>query len=362
MQRSDFLPGVASFSGGWRVISLLESARAHNIAVIHQIPQSFKPAWWCRSGHAQTIWAATLRVMPSVPLKREQWETPDGDFLNIDRVSAKVGQPTLIVLHGLEGSSATTHVRGFLRAAFDLGWQGLGVNFRSCGGEPNRLRRFYHGGETTDLHWIIERLSKQDPNALIFCVGISLGGNVLLKYLGEQADGAPAQLRAAAAISTPFDLAASAHAFEKDSFNRIYMRRLVRSLKQKAFHKLKRYPDLADHRRLAAVRTIVEFDEVVTAPLNGFADAKSYWQASSSKRFLASIRRPALLINAMDDPLVPADSLPRQEEVAKNPRLSALFTEAGGHVGFVAGEWPNQPLFWAQESAIYFLTEHMKSA
>ncbi len=263
----------------------------------------------------------------------------------------------LVVLHGLESSSASTHVRGLLRAAHRPGWHGLAVNFRSCSGTPNRLKRSYHGGDTADLGWVIQRLAASDPQQAICCVGLSLGGNVLLKYLGEQADRAPANLKAAVAISAPFDLAASAREFERGVWNRVYMRCLVHSLKRKTMAKLRRYPGLVDRRRLAAVRTVVEFDELVTAPLHGFADAAHYWAAASCRPFLDAIRRPTLLMNAQDDPLVPARVLP---SVASNPFLVAEFPQAGGHLGFIGGAWPARPVFWAEEQALAFCRRVVK--
>ncbi len=322
--------------------------------------QDFIPAWWCRSGHAQTIWASVLRPMPNVPARRERWEIPDGDFLDVDHVPAPAGRPIVIVLHGLEGSSDGKPVRGFLQAVHRRGWRGLGLNFRSCSGEPNRLRRSYHSGETSDLRWIIRRVAAQYPQDSIGGVGISLGGNVLLKYLGEQQDDVPPAFKAAVAVSSPFDLAVSARVFERGFLNRIYMGRLIRSLKRKTLAKLIRYPDLVDPLQLAAVRTIGEFDEWVTAPVHGFADAMSYWTASSCRQFLRSIRRPTLLINGGDDPVVPADGLPRKE-IARHPFLTAAFPATGGHAGFIGGAWPFRPVLWAEERALTFLESHMRA-
>ena len=290
--------------------------------------------------------------------RRERWEIPDGDFLDVDHVSVETGRPILVVLHGLEGSSDAKQVRGFLHLAHREGWRGVGVNFRSCGGQPNRLRRSYHAGETSDLSWVIQRVVAQYPGDPVFCVGMSLGGNVLLKYLGEQQDAVPAPVKAAVAISTPFDLARSARAFEQGFFNRLYMGCLVRSLKEKTRAKLARYPDLVDRQRLAAVRTIREFDALVTAPVHGFASAPSYWAASSCRKFLAWIRRPTLLISAVDDPLVPPDEQMWQE-VAQNRWLTAVRPEAGGHVGFVGGKQPCQPMWWAEQKALEFFTPHL---
>jgi predicted alpha/beta-fold hydrolase len=319
-------------------------------------PGPFRPAWWCRSGHAQTVWAATLRPSPELPgCRRQRWETPDGDFLDVDHLDAKAGRPILLIVHGLEGSSRAQQVRGFLRAAHRRRWRAVALNFRSCSGELNRLPRSYHGGDTTDLGWVIARLIERHPGDPICGVGLSLGGNVLLKYLGEPGE-VPAALKAAAAISAPFDLKASARAFEEGFWNRIYMRRLIRSLKQKTLAKLARYPDLLDPQRLDAVRTIREFDEAVTAPLNGFASADAYWASSSCRQFLGSITRPTLLINALDDPLVPAEALARRE-VAGNRWLTAARPHGGGHVGFISGKQPSRPVFWAEEMVFGFFAK-----
>ena len=321
---------------------------------------SFRPAWWCRGPHAQTIWGSILRPGRRVTLRRERWETPDGDFIDVDRVPGKRGAPVLVVLHGLEGSSRSKPVLGLLGAAQRKGWRGIGVNFRSCSGQPNRLRRSYHAGETTDLAWVIERVIQEDPGSPILCAGVSLGGNVLLKYLGEQGEALPAEVRAAAAVSTPFDLARSARALER-GFSRVYMRRLVLSMKRKAQAKLKKYPGLVDRKALSATRTLAEFDEAVTAPVHGFRDAADYWSRSSSNAFLPAIRRPTLLINARDDPFLPEEALP-VAAVAANRFLTAEFPSHGGHAGFLSGPWPGRPVCWAEERAIRFLESHLDGA
>ena len=325
----------------------------------HALPQPgpFHPAWWCHGPNAQTIWGSILRPTLCVSLRRERWEMPDGDFIDVDLMVGEPGAPVMIALHGLEGSSRSKQILGLMRAAHRRGWQGVAVNFRSCSGEPNRLRRSYHGGETSDLSWVIQKVIAQRPGSPILCVGVSLGGNVLLKYLGEQGEGLPAQVRAAAAISAPFDLAASARGLER-GFSRIYMHRLVQSLRRKTLEKLKRYPDIVDRDALKAVRTLEQFDNVVTAPVHGFRDAAEYWAASSSAGFLPKIRRPTLLINAQDDPVAPSSVLP-VDAVAKNAVLRSMFPASGGHVGFIGGPWPWQPERWAERQALAFLAGWM---
>jgi len=313
----------------------------------------FQPAWWCRHRHAQTIWGALLRPVGPVALTRQRWETPDGDFLDLDRVAGAPRTPILIVWHGLEGSARSKPVLGLLAAARGRGWRGIGVNLRSCSGEPNRLRRSYHGGETADVAWIIQRVMAEEPGSPILCAGVSLGGNRLLKYLGEQGEALPAAVRAAVAISTPFELAQSVGALER-GFSGFYMGRLVGRLKARTRATLARSPNLVDPRALAAVRTLAEFDELVTAPVHGFRDAADYWRASSSAQFLPRIRRPTLLINAEDDPFLPAQALPRAA-VAANRWLTAEFPARGGHLGFLTGPWPGWPACWADERAMEFL-------
>lgn len=318
---------------------------------------SFHPAWWCRHPHLQTLGGALLRPAPRVRLVRARWEMPDGDFLDVDELAAKEPAPRLIVLHGLESSSRAAAVAGLLCRARQRGWGGVAVNFRGCSGEANRLRRAYHGGDTADLAWVLAQAQARHPASPLLCIGMSLGGNVLLKYLGEQGAGLPGAVRASAAISAPFDLAASAQALER-GFSRVYQHRLVSNLKRKTFEKLERYPDLVDRRALRAVRTLKEFDGLVTAPLHGFADAAAYWAASSSAAFLPRIRRPTLLINAEDDPFLPPEALPRAA-VATNPHLTALFTASGGHLGFLGGGSRGAPRAWAEVRAMEFLAGHL---
>jgi predicted alpha/beta-fold hydrolase len=291
------------------------------------------------------------------PRQRRRWELPDGDFLDVDEWHAEPGASVLIVLHGLESSSRSSQVVALLQAAHRCGWRGIGVNFRSCGGSLNRLRRSYHAGDTADLAWVIQRLIIEHPGSSVCCAGFSLGGNVLLKYLGEQANHVPSSLRAAAAISTPFDLAVSVRAIEQ-GFSRVYMRRLLRGLRRKTLAKLQRFPDLVDRRALRAVRTVAEFDELVTAPVHGFPSAAAYWAASSSSTVLSRIALPTLLINAQDDPFFPGGALPR-ESIAQNAHLSAEFPQAGGHMGFISGRWPGGATCWAVERTIRFLRDRL---
>jgi predicted alpha/beta-fold hydrolase len=292
-----------------------------------------------------------------VPTTRARWTTPDGDFLDIDFMDGPLASPQLLAIHGLEGSSERRYVRGLLALAAARGWRGVAMNFRSCSGTPNRTPRMYHSGDTADLDWVIAELAKRDPGAPILPVGVSLGGNVLLKWLGEQGDLLTDEVRAAVAISTPFDLAAAAEKMSRGTGS-FYSHFFLRTLKAKALEKARTYPDLLDENEIRRARTWQQYDDAVTAPLHGFRDAEDYWERSSSMNLLELIRRPTLLINSRDDPLIPASSLPEQV-VVESEWLNAEFTLSGGHAGFIGGACPWKPYYWAEERAAEFLASYV---
>jgi predicted alpha/beta-fold hydrolase len=315
----------------------------------------FSPAWWLPGPHAQTLGARLLRSRAVGPeLRRERVELPDGDFLDLDATDGGPDGPLVVVLHGLEGSARSGYARQVYRALLARRIASVGLNFRSCSGVLNRTPRLYHSGETGDLRFVLELLRRRFPGRLLGAVGFSLGGNILLKYLGEE--GAAAPLIAAAAISVPFDLAAGARRLER-GFSRAYRRYLVGKLKRKTLAKAALLDGRVDLERVRRSRTFVEFDDAATAPLHGFADASDYYARSSSNRFLAAIRVPTLLIHSQDDPFLPAGAIPGAT-VAENPFLRAEFPERGGHVGFVSGP-PWAPEFWAEERAAEFLAGHV---
>ena len=258
------------------------------------------------------------------------------------------------MLHGLEGSARSHYVAGFLGEARHRGWGATLMMFRGCGAAPNTARRFYHSGETSDVAHVFDTLSRRSPRVPWLLAAVSLGGNVLVKWLGERGDDLPAQIAAAAAVSVPFDLEAGARQISS-GFARVYDRNFVRSLRRKAAAKLERYPDLFDSKALATVRTIYEFDDAVTAPVHGFGDARDYYARSSSLGFLGRIRRPTLLLSAADDPFLPGEVLERvRRQAADNPYLSLNFTSHGGHVGFVGGRFPWRPVYYAEQRVFRF--------
>jgi uncharacterized protein len=312
---------------------------------------AFEPAWWCRNPHVQTMWGPLFRRR-RLASRRERLPTRDGDFVDLDWIDGRADAPLLLVLHGLEGSSRSHYVAGLLALARARGWRAVALNFRSCSGELNRVPRFYHAGDTADLDHVVRVLMERDPSVQIGAAGVSLGGNVLLKWLGEQALDAPKQIVAAATISVPFDLERCARVLDVGLRRLVYTAGFMRSFKRKLRAKARVYPGFVDLAAAMGVRTFAAYDRSVTAPLEGFADERDYWTRSSSRAYLKRVRRPTLLINAMDDPFVPPDSLPAPSELADC--VTAEFVTHGGHAGFIdrRGE-----ASWAERRAVEFLGE-----
>jgi len=314
----------------------------------------FRPAWWCTNRHAQTVWGPLFR-RARLGFRRERVRLPDGDFVDLDwlEVAPATAAPLLLVLHGLEGSSRSHYVLGLLAGARARGWRGVALNFRSCSGELNRLPRFYHSGDTGDFDAIVRRLIAREPDLRLGVAGVSIGGNVLLKWLGEQGAAAPAAVVAGAAISVPYDLAACAEVLDRGFAKLVYTANFMRTMRREVARKARAYPGFVDVAAARRARTFAAYDGVVTAPLFGFADARDYWRRASSLPYLATIARPALLINAADDPFVPAPALPKPPDLSPHVRL--VVTRRGGHVGFVQGRWPWRVSSWAERRALDFL-------
>jgi hypothetical protein len=290
----------------------------------------YRAPWWLPGGHLQTL-AAVLAPAPRVSWRRERWETPDGDFIELDWADG-VG-PLLALFHGLEGGSSSHYARSIAAAALERGWRCVVPHFRGCSGELNRRPRAYHSGDTEELDWILRRLRPD------YASGVSLGGNVLLKWLGERGAAASALLRRAAAISAPLDLAAAGYALDRGVNKRLYTRIFLASLKAKVHAKIALRHVALDARRLARVRTLREFDDLYTAPLHGFRDADDYWRRASSAPWLARIRVPTLVLNAKNDPFLPRNAL---ESAARQASSDVVleFPATGGHAGFPGrGQW-----------------------
>jgi predicted alpha/beta-fold hydrolase len=317
------------------------------LTVASTAPPYVAPSW-LPGPHAQTIWPLAIKgVVPAY--RRERWDTPDGDFIDLDWVGNKAAAACVVLFHGLEGSSRSHYARSLMRAVEAHGWCGVVVHFRGCSGEPNRLARAYHSGDSAEIDWVLRRIAN-DVSAPLFVAGVSLGGNALLKWLGEQGTAAASVVRGAAAVCAPVDLAAANVALTQ-GFNRIYARHFLRSLIPAALAKHQRFPGLFDPTRVRAARSLGEFDDAVTAPLHGFAGADDYYARSSAKQFLGAIRLPSLLLHAANDPFLPLDALPPRAAIASAVELEIV--AEGGHVGFVSAGVPGH-LDWLPQRLLHF--------
>jgi predicted alpha/beta-fold hydrolase len=328
----------------------------------------FKPGWWIRGPHLQTGWARFTRSRQLVTFEREVLRTPDDDDLELDHVSGKPGAPRVLLLHGLEGSAYSHHTQGLAAIIRRKGWNTTALNFRSCARDPreirrrlrNRRARLYHSGETSDLDFVVRQLAARDPRTALYAIGVSLGGNVLLKWLGET--GALGAIRAAVTLSVPYDLAAAARYLERP-VGRLYCAHFMRQLKPKAIDLIARFPDETrqiDPARVLASRNFQEFDQCMTAPLHGFVSAEDYYSRSSSIAYLPSIVVPTLCISSDDDPFFPGEELARSRAAASSA-VTFVETHRGGHTGFVSGRWPWRPQYWAEEFAARWLGQYERT-
>lgn len=312
----------------------------------------YRAPWWLPGGHLQTIYAHFLNRSTDLGLRRERWETPDNDFIDLDWLDSTDESANLIVLfHGLEGCSSSHYARSLMNHARRRLWRGVIPHFRGCSGEHNRLLRAYHSGDSSEIDWILRRHKENNPKAKIHAVGVSLGGNVLLKWLGEQGDRAFGIVEKAAAVSAPVDLAAAAGVLDRGCRQLIYTRYFLRTLKQKSLYKIAKHQLQIDLHQVRAASTFHQIDDLFTAPVHGFESAKDYWAKSSSKPWLAHIRVPTLLINARNDPFLPAAALPNVKEVSRSITLD--YPESGGHVGFISGRFPGN-LDWLPQRIFRF--------
>jgi predicted alpha/beta-fold hydrolase len=311
-----------------------------NDKITGQVANSdYRATWWLPGGHLQTLYAYFLRRETHLWLRRERWETPDNDFIDLDWLDSGDDSASLLVLfHGLEGCSSSHYARSLVNHARRRRWRGVISHFRGCSGEHNRLARAYHSGDSSEIDWILRRLKENNPKAKIYPIGVSLGGNVLLKWLGEQGDRAFEIVEKAAAVSAPLELAAAADALDRGCRKLIYTRYFLKTLKQKSLYKIAKHQLQIDPRQVRAAATFRQFDDLFTAPMHGFDSAEDYWAKSSSKRQLRNIQVPTLLLNARNDPFLPAAALPEAGEVSQSVILE--YPESGGHVGFVSGRFP----------------------
>ncbi|WP_374089747.1 hydrolase [Methylomicrobium lacus] len=329
------------------------------------IQSTFKPAWWLKNAHLQTIFPAFFRnTRPPAALRRERLSTPDNDFLDIDHCG-ETGQPIVILLHGLTGSSESGYIKGLQHTLAKLGMRTVALNFRGCSGESNRLARCYHSGETEDIHFLYRTLREREPETPIAAIGFSLGGNVLLKWLGEQGD--RLGLFAAIAVSVPLVLSICASKLDR-GFSKIYRKSLLNELKHYVRLKLQHLETLGIEAEAEKIRQLGgltdidsfwQYDDVVVAKLHGYRDVHDYYQRSSSRQFLKSITVPTLVIQAADDPFMTVEVLPEANELS--PAVHLEIAQSGGHVGFVTGAYPFRPRYWLEQRIPEFLMLQIKS-
>jgi len=361
----------------------------------------YRPPRWLPTAHAQTIVPALFAQRPAVKYRRERWTTPDGDFIDLDwlsydvddeghtrtaqgerqeTVSAPIDEaspsqngrsaaaraaspfpdpsaPLFVLFHGLEGSSDSHYARVLMAEAKARGWFGVVPHFRSCGGSMNLLPRFYHLADSAEVDWVLRRLKAQHAGPVI-AAGVSLGGNVLLRWLCEQEQDAAAILEAAAAVSAPLDVHAGGHAISQ-GFGMVYTRSFLKTLKRKALAKLEQYPGLFDRDAMLAARTMHAFDNAVTAPLHGFRDTDDYWTRATTRPYLPRIAIPTLLLNARNDPFLPGRVLPSATEVSAAVTLHQ--PAHGGHVGFMTGPFPGR-IDWLSQRVFGYLQTHVQPA
>lgn len=310
---------------------------------------------WLPGGHLQTIYTSLFITAPQVGYRRERLELADGDFLDFDWVDATPGQPVVVLFHGLEGSSASHYAHGLMYTARLRGWNGVVAHFRGCSGEDNRLPRAYFAGDSAEIERILRHVKSRFPDAPLYAVGVSLGGNALLRWLGESGAAAHALVARAAAVSAPLDLTAAGNALDQGFNRQVYTARFLTTLKQKALKKAQQFPGTLDADAIARSTSFREFDTLVTAHLHGYRDADDYWLRASSKPVLPFINVPTLIINAKNDPFLPAWALPTPAGVS--PGVTLEQPETGGHVAFPSGPFPGNIDWLPQRLMQHFDTQ-----
>lgn len=306
---------------------------------------------WLPGGNLQTIYPSTFIAKPPVRFRRERWATPDADFIDVDFVDGEPGQPLVVLFHGLEGSSDSHYCRALMAAVAARGWSGVVPHFRGCSGEINLAPRFYHSGDSAEIDWVLRRLNtlpiRQQAGKFYAC-GVSLGANALLRWLGESQHQAEF-IDAACAVSAPLDLAGGGAALAR-GFNRIYSHVFLRTMRAKSLLKLDQFPGLFSRDALLQARDLYTFDNIVTAPLHGYRNTDDYWDRASARHILHDITAPTLVLNAQNDPFLPARHLPQSAAAC----VKLEYPEEGGHVGFPSGAPPGN-LDWLPQRMLHFL-------
>ncbi len=321
------------------------------------IESQFKPAWWLTNAHAQTIYSSIRHPVEPPVNKTEKIDLPDGDFLDLAWGTADLpaDSPLIIILHGLGGCVDSSYVGRFMHVFNEQGWRSVLMHFRGAGKELNRLPRAYHSGDTGDLDFLMATLNEREPNTKKAIVGVSLGGNILLKWLGEQEE--TARVEAAVAISVPFVLNKVASRLN-EGFSRIYQKHFLNQLKSVFAQKIEIYRNPPEVLKKAAnCNCFWTFDHEVTAPLYGYNSVHSYYRECSSKKYLRHIKKPTLIIHAEDDPFMTPDILPREEELSDAIVLEV--SKKGGHVGFIASTPLGAPVYWLDQRVPEYMKHYL---
>ena len=317
------------------------------------LASDFKPAWWLPGPHLQTMWATLVGHAAGLDTRRERLELNDGDFLDLDWVDAAGAKtPTVIVLHGLQGSIHSPYVRGIMNAVQNMGWRGVLMHFRGCSEEPNRLERGYHSGDTSDVATLTSILAQRYPQSPLFIVGFSLGGNILLKWLGEAAGRHPEMIKGAVAVSVPFVLERAAERISR-GFSKVYQSHLLRSVKALFLAKLEAGSVPDEYSKFKKVKNLMQLDAEFTVPLHGFSALDEYYAHCSSRRYLDKIQIPTLILHAQNDPFMTRDVIPGEHEMSAQVTLE--LSRCGGHLGFVAGHVPGKADYWLEKRIPLFL-------
>lgn len=316
---------------------------------------TFEPAWWLKNRHAQTIWSTLSGRKNEITLIEEHVDLPDGDFVELlwDEANAhEQDKPIVILLHGLGGNVKSPYAKGLMKAMSQHNWRPVLMHFRGSGGKPNRLDRGYHSGDTADFAFVVEHLLRDNDN--LAALGVSLGGNVLLKWLGETGSHNP--LRAAVAVSVPFELQHAA-TYVSTGISQLYQYWLLKSLRENLNNKYQNREAPFDLALMNQLNTFWEFDDLITAPLHGFEDVHDYYEKASSRQFLSFIETPTLIIHSEDDPFMPAHVIPSLEELSASTRLEV--SKHGGHVGFISGDTLGSAEYWLESRVPEFFKDYL---
>ena len=320
------------------------------------IESKYNPPAWLENGHFQSVFPTLFRKVEGVEYRRERISTPDDDFLDLDW-SAPGSDSLAIISHGLEGNSNRNYVKGMVEYLNRNGLDACAWNMRGCSGEPNRKPMLYHSGATYDLDTVVLHILKSYSYEEIYFVGFSLGGNLTIKYFGEEADALDEKIIGGIAFSVPVDLTTSSKQLAR-TINTPYLMRFLRKLQEKIEIKEKLYPNTISAKGFSKIRDFKGFDDRYTAPLHGFRDAEDYWVKASSKPYIKSVRRPLLLINAKDDPFLTPECYP-VEEAEKNPYFYLEMPARGGHTGFITDNING--IYWSELRALEFYHELIRN-